>query len=119
MRATAFATVIALAGCDEAVPDHLRIPGGNARLGARIVAERDCGVCHVIPGLRGARGRVGPSLAGFGARGYVAGVLPNNPDNLLWWLQDPPAVAPGTAMPDLGLRQEEARHVAAFLYGLR
>jgi cytochrome c2 len=69
--------------------------------------------------VRGARGRVGPSLAGFAGRGYIAGVLPNTPDNLVWWLRDPPEVVPRTAMPDLGLGQAEARHVAAFLATLR
>lgn len=95
------------------------VAGGDARAGRQAVAARDCGACHVIPGLRGPRGWVGPSLAGFGSRGYVAGVLPNTPENLIRWLQHPQEVAPRTAMPDLGIEPEEARHIAAFLYTLR
>jgi cytochrome c2 len=114
---------LALAACGEGtggdVPQALRVAGGDAREGHRLVAQHDCGVCHAIPAVRGARGAVGPSLAGFGQRGYIAGVLPNTPDNLVWWLQDPPQVSPRTAMPDLGLRPGEARHIAAFLLTLR
>jgi cytochrome c1 len=59
--------------------------------------------CHVIPGVPGARGMVGPPLTMFARRAYIAGQLPNEPDNLLRWLQDPQAVEPGTAMPNLGV----------------
>jgi cytochrome c len=49
----------------------------------------------------------------------IAGELPNSPDNLVRWIKDPKAVEPGTAMPDLGLTDDEARDVAAYLYTLR
>ena len=101
------------------MPAQHRLQGADAAAGRRLVIEHDCGVCHVIPGLRGARSHVGPSLAGFGGRGYIAGVLPNTPDNLVRWLLDPPAIAPMTAMPDLGLREQEARHIAAYLTTMR
>ncbi len=129
MRRRALAQVLAVsavaaaaAACDgggEPPAAPVRVAGGDAQAGRRAVALRDCGVCHAIPGVRGARGKVGPSLAGFGGRGYVAGVLPNTPDNLVRWLRAPPDVAPRTAMPDLGIGPEEARHIAAFLYALR
>ena len=35
------------------------------------------------------------------------------------WLRDPPAIDPSTAMPDLGLSEAEALHMAAYLYTLR
>ena len=124
MRRRVLAPVLAAivaAACDGGEPPvaPVRIAEGDAQAGRRAVALRDCGVCHTIPGVRGARGKVGPSLDGFGERGYVAGVLPNTPANLVRWLQDPPGVAPRTAMPDLGIGPEEARHIAAFLYALR
>ena len=37
---------------------------------------------------------------------------------LVAFLQNPPALLPGTGMPDVGLSAEEARHVAAYLYAL-
>lgn len=108
-----------LAGCDAETPAWQRVPGGDVEAGRRIVARMDCRACHAIPGAGRPQAEVGPSLAGFGARGYVAGTLPNTPDNLVRWLLDPPSLAPRTAMPELGLEREEAVHVAAFLYTLR
>lgn len=90
--------------------------GGDPERGADVVALNGCGACHEIPGIAGANGSVGPSLHGFERRAYVAGVLPNEPGGLTRWLLDPPAHSPDTAMPDLGLSEEDARDVAAFLY---
>lgn len=109
-----------LPGCrEEERPLHMVIAGGDVVQGRHLVAAHGCASCHVIPGFRGPRSHVGPPLAGIGARGYLAGMLPNTPDNLVRWLRDPPAVAPRTAMPELGLNQAEARHVAAYLVTLR
>ena len=55
----------------------------------------------------------------FSRRTMIAGELPNSPDNLVRWIKDPELVEPGTAMPDLGLTDSEARDVAAYLYTLR
>jgi cytochrome c len=93
--------------------------GGDAELGRAWIQELRCGVCHQIPGVRGARGIVGPSLDGFGRRPLIAGQLANTPGNLVAWLQNPPALQPGTAMPEVGLDAGKARDVAAFLYRLR
>ena len=35
------------------------------------------------------------------------------------WLQEPQTIEPGTIMPNLGVSQEEARDMAAFLFNLR
>jgi cytochrome c len=86
----------------------------------RIALEAyDCGVCHRIPGVRGARGVVGPPLAGFGRRIYVAGQFPNDEATLARWIVDPPALAPGTGMPAVGVSEREARDMAAYLHRLR
>ena len=92
------------------------VRGGDAARGQQAIIRRGCGACHVIPGIPGARGRVGPQLTGFVRQRYVAGVLVNEPDNLVRWLRHPRQVDPLTAMPDLGLTPEEARDVAAYLY---
>jgi len=42
--------------------------------------------------------------------------IQNTPENLTRWIQDPPSLKPGTRMPNLGLTQQEARDLAAFLY---
>ena len=49
-------------------------------------------------------------------RMYIAGVLPNTPENMLRWLQNPPAVDPLTAMPNLGVTEADARDMAGYLY---
>ncbi len=74
-----------------------------------------CGTCHTIPGIRGADGLVGPPLTRFHERPYIAGQLPNTPENLVLWIIRPQEVAPGTAMPDLGVVEEDARAIATYL----
>jgi cytochrome c2 len=108
-----------LAGCGEEVPAAQRVLGGNPEFGRVLIAERGCTACHAIPGIPAFAGSVGPPLAGFGRRAYIAGLLPNRPMMLTAWLRDPPALAPDTAMPALGLSGPEARDVAAYLYTLR
>lgn len=108
----------ALAGCNDA-PEPLRVAGGDARLGKRLMEQYQCGACHAIPDVAAARGTVGPPLAHFGRRSYIAGRIPNLPEPLAEWLVDPPAMKPGTMMPNLGVSPGEARHMAAYLYTLR
>jgi len=55
-------------------------------------------------------------LADFGKRSYIAGRIPNNQQALTRWLIDPPAMKPGTLMPALGLSEDDARNIAAYLY---
>lgn len=106
------------AGCRG--PDEpLRRIDGDAATGARLIAELECGVCHEIPGVRGARGTVGPSLRGFARRAYIAGLVPNEATTLVRWVVDAPAIDPRTLMPPMPLDAREARHVAAYLYTLR
>lgn len=69
--------------------------------------------------MRGANGLVGPPLNGIARRVYLAGVLPNTPDNMMRWLQNPQDVQRWTAMPDTGLTEDDARDIASFLYTLR
>jgi cytochrome c1 len=93
--------------------------GGDAAQGRTAILSRHCGACHDIPGVVGAYGVVGPPLAAFGERTFVAGILPNTPSNLVRWLREPLAIEPLTAMPSLGLSEAEARDVSAYLYTLR
>jgi cytochrome c2 len=115
--------VLLIAACMGAmpIPTQLAAAGdsGDVKRGARVIASRHCGSCHMIPGIRGAEGLVGPPLILFGRRSFIAGRLPNSPDNIARWVTDPQAVEPGTAMPALGLSSREARDVAAYLTSLR
>ena len=78
-----------------------------------------CGACHVIPKVTGARGVVGPPLDEYGRRVYIAGKLPNDEALLARWIADAPALSPGTAMPKIDMTEAEARAMAAFLHRLR
>jgi len=97
----------------------VRVSGGDAKLGKRLMAQYQCGACHAIPGVEAAAGRAGPPLEGFGRRSYIAGRIPNLPDPLAQWLVDPPAMKPGTLMPNVGVSPADARHMAAYLYTLQ
>lgn len=108
-----------LCGCPDA-PEEVarRITGGEPARGEQALERYGCGSCHHIPGVRGARGTVGPALDGFGLRSYVAGRLPNRPEQLVRWIRDPQGVEPGTAMPNLSVSAADARDMAAYLYSL-
>ena len=113
--------LLALAGCAQDARGVAleAVPGGDAAQGQRAVASYGCGSCHVVPGVPGAQGTVGAPLTEFARRKYIAGNLPNTPENLITWLQDPQAVEPGTAMPDLDVTPVDARNIAAYLATLR
>jgi cytochrome c len=119
-----FLAVLPLAGCDRggglsAQQATQLTGGGNDRRGAEAIRRFGCGTCHVIPGIEGASGQVGPPLAGIGGRAYIAGVLVNTPDDMVRWIVNPPAVDSLTAMPALGVTPREARDIAAYLYRQR
>ncbi|HEV7663663.1 MAG TPA: cytochrome c oxidase subunit II [Chloroflexota bacterium] len=105
----------------------IQVPAGGApdpalvAAGQQLVAQKGCGGCHTIPGIQGAVGTIGPSLAGVASRTRIAGgVVPNNnPDDLKKWLLNPPALKPGTQMPNLGLTDDEATKIVAFLETLK
>jgi cytochrome c2 len=107
-----------LAGCGEREAPR-QVSGGDRARGQRLMAHYQCTACHAIPEVPGAVGNAGPPLEQFGRRSYIAGGIPNTAPNLVRWLDNPPAMKPGTAMPDLGVSPEEARHMAAYLYSLR
>jgi cytochrome c oxidase subunit 2 len=46
-------------------------------------------------------------------------VLDNTPDNLKKWITDPPAVKPGTIMPNLHLSPSDLDNVVAYLMTLK
>jgi cytochrome c2 len=95
-----------------------RVVDGDPARGRLLAMQYGCGACHRAPDIGMARGRVGPDLTGFAGRGYIAGILTNRPGALVSWLRNPPAHAPQTAMPDMGIGARDARDLAAWLYTL-
>lgn len=116
-RVSGLALIGLLSACHGQV-DAAR-PAGSAQLGAITITRQACGSCHVIPGIEGADGRVGPPLAHFASQQTIAGKLPNSPANLKRFLKAPRVVVTNGAMPDLGLSDDQVRDIAAYLYALK
>ena len=119
--AVAATLLIIVAGCRGGLDDNddMRVAGGDPERGRIAIAEYGCPACHVIPGVAGATGTIGPPLTGMATRAYIAGVLTNTPENMIRWIVDPPRVDSLTAMPALGVSDSLARHMAEYLYTLR
>ncbi|HUP47995.1 MAG TPA: c-type cytochrome [Thermoanaerobaculia bacterium] len=93
--------------------------GGNAQTGKQLIENFGCVACHAIPGIGGRHGPLGPPLDKIGSRRQFAGSVPNNPQTMTAFLVNPQSVDPDNQMPPLGLSEEEARHVTAYLFTLR
>jgi cytochrome c1 len=110
--------VLVVGGCDETGIQTRFTNLGDPQQGAADIERMGYGSCHIIPGIPGARGLVGPPLDHMGKRVFIAGLLHNTPANMVTWLRDPQKIVPGNAMPDMGLSEEQARDVTAYLYTL-
>ena len=116
MRLILMLVVMASAGCGDKPPPAL---GGNIEEGRLLLRQFSCGACHEIPGVASADGKVGPPLSGIASRVYIAGVLPNTPQNMAAFIRAPQRTDPRTAMPDMGVGEAHARDMVAYLYTLR
>ena len=125
VRAIVLALVMALAACNRLPRDSsareqaMALTGADPDGGPALMRHYGCVSCHSIPGVRGADATVGPPLTAMSRRSYIAGVLPNNPANMVRWIVNPPSVDSLTAMPYLGVTAGDARTIAAYLYTLR
>jgi cytochrome c len=114
------ALLIGLSACNQRLERAASaMTGGDPGRGKAIIRQYGCVSCHTMPGIAGANALVGPSLEHIASRMYIGGVLLNTPENMLRWLQNPPAVDPLTAMPNIGVTEADARHMAGYLYTLR
>ena len=102
-----------------AAPDGASVRVGDADRGKRALHQYACSACHTIPGVTSSSPHVGPPLPGIGGRTLIAGKLPNTPDNMVRWLRHTKEVDPLTAMPELGVTEQDARDIAAYLATLR
>ena len=116
--ATCLLLIVGIHQVDDPEPTPVVAAASIAR-GERAIEWYGCGTCHTIPGVRGADARVGPPLDHWAERSFIAGKVSNLPPNLMRWLRDPQKVAPGNAMPDVGLSRRAARDIAAYLFSLR
>jgi cytochrome c2 len=115
MRLSAAVFAVGLAACSNEKP----ATHGDPEQGRLLLRQFGCGSCHSIPGVADAQGNVGPPLDGVASRVYLAGVLANSPRSMARWIRTPKAFDPQTAMPELGVGEEHARDMVAYLYTLR
>lgn len=95
---------------------------GDAAAGQKLFTspEGQCANCHAVdPGLE-AQPSIGPNLAHFASRETFAGAaFENNTEELSNWLRDPPAMKPGSRMPDYGLSEDQIQDLVAYLQSLK
>ncbi|HEY2324928.1 MAG TPA: c-type cytochrome [Thermoanaerobaculia bacterium] len=106
--------VLALA-CKSREPQQI----GDADHGKQLIDKYGCAACHVIPQIEGPKGMVGPPLEHIASRQILAGKLPNTPQNMMAWLQNPQLVDPNNSMPNLGVTPADARDITAYLETLK
>jgi cytochrome c1 len=93
--------------------------GGNPQKGQSLIPQYGCSSCHTIPGIPEATGTVGPPLTAFAMRLYIAGEVPNTPQNLRHWIQKPHDIEQHTVMPEMGVTEQDSKDIAAYLYTLK
>src|SRR5690625_7035706 len=72
-----------LSGCERSGPASVVVPDGDPERGIGVIRGIGCGRCHTIPGIHGADGLVGPPLDHWAKRSFIAGRLPDTPENLV------------------------------------
>lgn len=111
-------TLFGLVGCGSGAVAVVMAPppAGDPERGLQAIVDHGCHTCHAIPGAPGPKAWIGPPLNQWSARHYIAGTLVNTPENLSYWIRFPQEVEPGTAMPNLGVSEQEAQDISNYLY---
>ena len=106
-----------LAACKR--PESASPTAGDPNRGKQLIEQYGCNSCHIVPGVEGAKGMVGPSLEHIASRQIFAMKLPNTAPNMIAYIQNPQMADPQNAMPNLGVKPDEARDIVAYLYTLK
>ena len=94
----------------ETVDAHALGTDAAARGKQLFYSKYACQSCHIAD-YKNDKGYIGPALAGVGNR--------LTPGWMYKWLKDPNGLRPGTLMPNLNLKDNEARDLTAFLMTLK
>jgi cytochrome c len=109
--------VLLLAACKR--PESTAPAANNAARGKQLITQYGCTSCHIVPGVEGAKGMVGPSLEHVASRPIIATRIPNSQPNMTAYIQNPQMTNPENVMPNLGVKPDEARDIVAYLYTLK
>jgi cytochrome c oxidase subunit 2 len=104
---------------DRWVREQQQLSQTSESAGKRVFESTACVNCHTISGTP-AKGRFGPDLSHLMSRDTIAaGAANNTPDMLSLWIRNPDAIKPGSKMPAMGLSDQDASAVTAYLETLR
>jgi cytochrome c oxidase subunit II len=97
-------------------PAVQNFPGNVAAAeGQTVFMKNACINCHAIKGTV-ATGRFGPDLTHLASRDTIAsGPVPNTPENLRKWVNDPNSLKPGALMPAMHLNDHDLDVITAYL----
>ena len=116
-RSTLQANAQSAGRCDSS--SSLPLRAGDSLRGKSALYAYACIGCHTIAGTVQSHPQVGPPLDGMARRTRIAGVLDNTSENMVRWLRDPGKFNPGTAMPAMGVSEQDAHDMAAYLNTLK
>jgi cytochrome c2 len=108
----------------SAPPSDDERPMGDAERGKSLAGSRGCFACHEFTGASRAEGaatipnlsqkELGPTIVRAPDLRFVRDRF--RPDALVQWIFDPSSVMKGALMPTLGLSEEDAKDLAAYLW---
>jgi cytochrome c len=107
------ASILLFAACKQ------REVSGDPDRGRQLVEQYSCPACHVIPGVEGPRGMIGPPLDHIATRPRIAEKIENTPATMAKWIQNPQSFDPANTMPALGINDADARDITAYLFTLK
>ncbi len=94
--------------------------GTAAADGKQLFLTKGCTSCHIIDGVSTTATVVAPNLTHIASRDVIAGASLNfTEDDLKAWLANPPAVKPGSYMPNLHLTSDQIDSLIAYLETLK
>jgi cytochrome c oxidase subunit 2 len=104
----------------SAVTEANRLLDPATKKGRETFLSLPCVGCHTVKGTTAA-GKVGPELTNVASKKSIAGgvLSPVNEETLTKWIKNPPAVKPGTLMPNLGLSDEQIHDIVQWLLTLK
>ena len=110
--------MFAMGGCQEGDQEARAVTGGDPGRGRQALRSYGCYACHTIAGVPGAHGTIGPVLDRMSRRASSAG-RPADLSARIQWIRDPQGIGGPTLMPNMGVSEQDARDIAAYLYTLQ